>query len=78
MKHLLLRILFLSIESGFAQADSIPLKISAFASVKNTDLLFVHTDKHIYTNNEFIWFSTWLLHCGNDSLPLHRFLIKLI
>ncbi len=74
MKYLLLCILFLSVEKAFAQTDSIPLKISAFASVKNTDLLFVHTDKHIYTNNEFIWFSAWLLHCGNDSLPLHRFL----
>ncbi|HEX6429146.1 MAG TPA: hypothetical protein VF008_15725, partial [Niastella sp.] len=74
MKHLLFCFLFLSIEKAFTQTDSIQLKMSAYASCKNSDLLFVHTDKHIYTNNEFIWFSAWLLHCGKDSLPLHRFL----
>jgi hypothetical protein len=74
MKYLLFCILFLSVEKAFAQTDPIPLKMSEYASNKNSDLLFVHTDKHIYTNNEFIWFSAWLLHCGKDSLPLHRFL----
>jgi hypothetical protein len=74
MKYLLFCILFLSIENSFAQTDSISLKVSAYASNKNSDLLFVHTDKHIYTNNEFIWFSAWLLYSGKDSLPLHRFL----
>jgi hypothetical protein len=52
------------------QTDSISLKMARYASSKNNDLLFVHTDKHIYTNNEFIWFSAWLLRCGIDSLPL--------
>jgi hypothetical protein len=74
MKYLLTCILFLSIAHAFSQTDSIPAKMSAYASYKNTDLLFVHTDKHIYTNNEFIWFSAWLLRCGPDSLLLHRFL----
>jgi hypothetical protein len=73
MKHLLACILFLFFGKVFSQSDSIPFKVAQYASVKNTDLLFVHTDKHIYTNNEFIWFSAWLLRCGADSLPLHRF-----
>ncbi len=45
-----------------------------YAARKDADLLFVHTDKHVYTNNEFIWFSAYLLHCSEDSLPMHRFL----
>jgi hypothetical protein len=73
MKYLLPLILFLSLEKTFSQTDSIPYTIAQYAAFKNTDLLFVHTDKHIYTNNEFIWFSAWLLRCGIDSLPLHRF-----
>ena len=73
MKHLLSCILFLSFGKVFSQSDSIPFKVAQYASVKNTDLLFVHTDKHIYTNNESIWFSAWLLRCGADSLPMHRF-----
>ncbi|THU37060.1 hypothetical protein FAM09_19090 [Niastella caeni] len=74
MRYFLVSILFLCMENTIAQMDSIPLKMEYYASFKNTDLLFVHTDKHIYTNNEFIWFSAWLLRCGNDSLPLHRVL----
>jgi len=74
MKHLLSCILFLSIIHAFAQTDSLQVKITDYASFKGNDLLFVHTDKHIYTNNELIWFSAWLLRCGQDSLPLHHFL----
>jgi hypothetical protein len=74
MKFLLPCILFLCFENAFSQTDHIPSKMASYASVTNIDQLFVHTDKHIYTNNEFIWFSAWMLRCGNDSLPLHRFL----
>lgn len=54
-------------------ADSLSAKMEEYAVNRNSDLLFVHTDKHIYTNNEFLWFSAYLLHCGKDSMTLHRF-----
>ena len=73
MKFLPLSILFLFVNRAFCQED-IPAKMAVYASCKNSDQLFVHTDKHIYTNNEYIWFSGWLLNCGNDSMPLHRLL----
>ncbi|WP_207514724.1 hypothetical protein [Longitalea luteola] len=74
MKFLLPCILFMCFKNAFPQTENIPAKMAAYASAKNADQLFVHTDKHIYTNNESIWFSAWMLRCGNDSLPLHRFL----
>lgn len=74
MKYLLPCILFLCFEHAFSQAHDIPVKMAAYAAATNSDQLYVHTDKHIYTNNEHIWFSAWMLRCGNDSLALHRFL----
>ncbi|OQP46859.1 hypothetical protein A4H97_04875 [Niastella yeongjuensis] len=74
MKYWPLSILFLIGEHAFCQLDDIPARMAVYASRNNADQLFVHTDKHIYTNNEYIWFSGWLLHCGNDSMPLHRLL----
>ena len=74
MKYLFLCIVFMTVSNAYSQTDSLPEQMARYASSKNTDLLFVNTDKHIYTNNEFIWFSAWLLRHGQDSLPLHRFL----
>src|SRR3982751_3980253 len=74
MKDLFLYIALLFVTNAYSQADSLPEQMARYAACKNTDLLFVHTDKHIYTNNEFIWFSAWLLRHGPDSIPLHRFL----
>ncbi len=54
-------------------SDSLAIKMANYEINKKADLLFVHTDKHIYTNNETIWFSVYLLQCGADSLPMHRF-----
>lgn len=74
MMRLLLCIVFMTAFSCFSQTDTLPEQMARYASCKNTDQLFVHTDKHIYTNNESVWFSAWLLRLGLDSLPMHRFL----
>src|SRR6185295_8853459 len=74
MKNLFLYISLLFVTNVYSQTDSLPEQMARYAAGKNADLLFVHIDKHIYTNNEFIWFSAWLLRHGSDSLPLHRFL----
>jgi hypothetical protein len=64
----------LYIEKAHSQSeDSLVDKMISYASQKSS-LLFVHTDKQIYVNNEFIWFSAYLLHCGQDSFSLHRLL----
>ena len=77
MKNLFLCIVclvFIKKTNGQQWADSVSVKMTNYAVIKKSDLLFVHTDKHIYTNNEFIWFSAYLLHEGQDSFPRHRFL----
>jgi hypothetical protein len=42
------------------------------------DALFVHTDKHVYTNNEFIWFSAVLLNVASEVRPLHNLLCMVL
>jgi hypothetical protein len=54
--------------------DSMSVIMAKYSLAKNPDLLFVHTDKHIYSNNEFIWFSAYLLRLGRDPASLHRFM----
>jgi hypothetical protein len=41
----------------------------------NKALLYLHTDKNIYTNNEEIWFSAYLLNRGSEGIDLHKFLL---
>ncbi|WP_205511600.1 hypothetical protein [Longitalea arenae] len=74
MKYLLTFILFLCLQHAYGQTDDISSRMAAYALAKNSDQLYLHTDKHIYTNNEQIWFSAWMLQCGSDSVPLHHFL----
>ncbi len=62
-------LIFLSF-SAFSQkpepaASDIQGLMNLYASSKPQGLLFVHTDKNIYTPNEQIWFSGYLLGKGN-------------
>jgi hypothetical protein len=41
--------------------DGLAERMSVYATRQNTGNLFVHTDKHIYTNKEYIWFKAYLL-----------------
>lgn len=43
-------------------ADSIAKKLDWYSSIKNEGILFAHFDKTIYTNNEFVWFTAYLLN----------------
>jgi hypothetical protein len=38
-------------------------------------LLYLHTDKNLYTNNEEIWFSAYLLNSGSEGIDQHKFLL---
>lgn len=48
-------------------------KLAIYSKANPTNLLFVHTDKTIYTNNETVWFSAYLIKSTTD-LKGHAFL----
>lgn len=49
-------------------------KLSLYGQSDPSGLLFVHTDKTLYTNNEDLWFSAYLLKNGASSLEKHQIL----
>ncbi|MES2446101.1 MAG: hypothetical protein V4546_02895 [Bacteroidota bacterium] len=53
-------LLFFFSTTAFAQ-DSIALKMNWLAKAKPTTNLFVHFDKNVYTNNEIVYFTGYLL-----------------
>lgn len=46
-------------------------KLALYGQRDPSGLLFVHTDKTLYTNNEDLWFSAYLLKNGASSLEEH-------
>lgn len=50
------------------------LFIGPGARSQRPGLLYLQTDKQVYTNNEYIWFSASLLHAGIDSISQTRLL----
>jgi hypothetical protein len=49
-------------------------KFALYAKSNPDDVLFVHTDKSVYTNNEQIWFSAYLLQSHTTSVKEHTIL----
>lgn len=49
-------------------------KLALYSQSDPSGLLFVHTDKTLYTNNEDLWFSTYLLKNGASSVEEHQVL----
>jgi hypothetical protein len=49
-------------------------KLALYSQSDPTGLLFVHTDKTLYTNNEDLWFSAYLLNSGAVSSESHQIL----
>ncbi|HEX8462054.1 MAG TPA: hypothetical protein VF623_11510 [Segetibacter sp.] len=47
--------------------DSIEKKIAGYALQKPSSLLFVHFDKNVYTNNESVWFTAYLLESNTKA-----------
>ena len=41
----------------------------------NGALLYLHTDKTVYTNNEEIWFSGYLINSGTSDIKAHKFML---
>jgi len=64
---------------AFAQADAAPFadsllkKFDYYSAKKQQGVLFAHFDKNVYTNNENVWFTAYLLNTNankNDVLSL--------
>ena len=79
-KYVLLLISALCTATGsFAQhgepsEKAILEKLTLYTKANPDNLLFVHTDKTIYTNNETIWFSGYLVRAEGAQLNDHTIL----
>lgn len=71
-------ICFLLIGAAYAQSqitDSLILeKFELHSRLNPSNLLFVHTDKTIYTNNETVWFSAYLIESDRAYSQRHSIL----
>lgn len=54
--------------------DTLLDKLELYSRVNPSNLLFVHTDKTLYTNNETIWFSAYLIESGKTYSQKHTIL----
>ncbi|HTE09770.1 MAG TPA: hypothetical protein VK645_02350 [Chitinophagaceae bacterium] len=54
------------------QLDSLFTKIQAYGRSQYPVSLFVQTDKHIYLNNEWLWFSGYIVSQVNDTAMHHE------
>lgn len=64
---------------GYAQVapltnDALLEKLASYSKTNPSNLLFVHTDKTLYTNNETIWFSAYLLRSESTGPGSHTIL----
>lgn len=65
--------------AGIVRAQSltdslIVSKLEQYSKSNPSNLLFVHTDKTLYTNNETIWFSAYLIKSGVSYYKAHTIL----
>jgi hypothetical protein len=59
---------------GQMNQDQLSDKIKVYGKVKTSTALFVHFDKTIYTNNETVWFTGYLLKAPMDEILKHGIL----
>src|SRR5688572_11244544 len=80
IKHLLIFLLLGSLtncancQEDFSGKEIIMTKLNQYAKAHPDNVLYLHTDKTIYTNNETIWFSGYLLKTSPESLQEHSIL----
>lgn len=68
-------LLFGSVNAQTPMTDSLVVNKFELHSKSNPyNLLFVHTDKTIYTNNETVWFSAYLIESGKSYSQKHTIL----
>ena len=64
-------LLLLGSRSLFAQ-DEIAQKIEWLGKAKPTTNLFVHFDKNVYSNNEIVYFTGYLIKEGKNPASTHK------
>jgi hypothetical protein len=57
--------------SQSADIDSLVSRMERYAQVHPSEILYLHLDKTIYSNNETIWFSAYLFNTTADHLKDH-------
>lgn len=57
--------------------DTIKLKLQWYQQANPSTVLFAHFDKTVYTNNENVWFTTYLLNVANLNQH-HTLLVSLV
>ncbi|SDM26062.1 hypothetical protein SAMN05421813_108132 [Daejeonella rubra] len=68
-------ILFGTVYAQTSMTDSLVVhKFELHSRSNPSNPLFVHTDKTIYTNNETVWFSAYLIESGKTYLHRHTIL----
>lgn len=70
---ILILLLFLISVKGYAQ-ESLDKKMAFNNLINPTTNLFVHFDKNIYTNNETIYFTAYILKTGKFNINSHNIL----
>ena len=68
-----------SLQNAYGQAnlderDALQAKLNKYAKTHVDDILYLHTDKTIYTNNETLWFTAYLLKTSAVQLTDHYLL----
>lgn len=61
-------------QAGKVDEATLLQKIALYSKTHPSTCLFVHTDKTVYTNNEEIWFSAYLLKASFQELKEHTVL----
>ncbi len=68
-------ILFGGVNAQTPMTDSLVVnKFELHSRLNPSNLLFIHTDKTIYTNNETVWFSAYLIESGKSYSQKHTIL----
>lgn len=63
-----------SAQVAHEDTDPIESQIKLYGVKKASPVLFVHLDKTIYTNNETVWFTGYLLNIDANTIKEHRIL----
>ncbi len=82
LKHLLVTFLFVflcvSVKAQNHQLDSIAINLNHYGSNNLQSNLFVHFDKNVYTNNDQVWFTAYLLKAVAGMDAYHTLYLSLI
>ena len=82
LKHLLVTFLFVflcvSVKAQNHQLDSIAINLNHYGSNNLQSNLFVHFDKNVYTNNDQVWFTAYLLKAVAGMDAYHTLHLSLI